>query len=170
MRLSRIALVLVLVPTPALISCAQQEEGGEAESIEMGMVGDLEAVGNAIAAANDAFTQAFVDGDAAALAAMYAEDGMWMAPNEETVRGREGIEARFAEQFGATTARNLTLETFDYGASGDLAYAAGNYTLALETEGEPVTDQGKYLVLMKLTADGDWEIVAHIWNSDLPEE
>jgi ketosteroid isomerase-like protein len=171
MRLGRLALVLVLVPFLALISCAQQEEDAESQAMEMAMTAvDLEAVGNTIAEMNDAYIEAFVGGDAAALAAMYSADGMRMPPNLTADRGREAIQAAFAKQFEMTASRTLELETIDYGASGELVYSVGTYAVGYEMEGEPVTDSGKWLVVSRVSPEGEWQVVAQVWNSDLPIE
>lgn len=171
MRLGRLALVLVLVPFLALISCAQQEESAESAAMEMAMTAvDLEATGNMIAETHDAYVTAFVEGDAAALAALYSDDGMRMAPNQAADRGRDAIQAAFEMQFEMTSSRTLELETIDYGASGDLVYSVGTYALGYEIEGEAVTESGKWLVVSRVTAEGEWQVVAQAWNSDLPIE
>jgi ketosteroid isomerase-like protein len=38
----------------------------------------------------------------------------------------------------------------------------------LEGMEQPITDSGKYLVLLSKQADGSWLISAVIWNSDMP--
>ncbi len=171
MRLSKLAPVLALVPFLAMISCAQQEEGAEVEAMEMAMTTvDMETIGNMIAETHDAYIAGWVDGDAAALAALFTDDGIRMPPNEEANRGRAAIEAVFAQTFEVTSARTLELETIDYGASGDLVYSIGTYVVGWEVEGEVVSELGKWLVVSRTTPTDEVEIVAQIWNSDIPIE
>lgn len=169
MRGRRLTLLLVLIPCLALISCAQRaEEEQSGQAMEMAMTVNMEELEASIAATNSQYVEAFINGDAAALAALYAEDGMRMAPYEETVQGKAAIEAVFSEMFMASTARELTLTTTDYGASGNLAYSVGTYSLSFEMEGGQVLDEGKYLTVSKQVPDGTWEVYAQIWNSNLP--
>jgi uncharacterized protein (TIGR02246 family) len=137
--------------------------------MEMSMAVDLEALGAAIAEMNVAWTAAFQGGDAAALAALYTDDAARMAPNEETVRGRAVIEQIFTEMFATTSARTIDINTTDYGAGGNVAYAIGTYSFSYEMEGATKTDEGKFLTVSELTDDG-WRITAHSWSSNLPLE
>jgi ketosteroid isomerase-like protein len=53
--------------------------------------------------------------------------------------------------------------------SGDLAYLIGTYELSVnDYSGKPVTDRGKYSEVWKKQADGNWKVVADMFNSDLP--
>ncbi|MGD8700443.1 MAG: SgcJ/EcaC family oxidoreductase [Gemmatimonadales bacterium] len=162
MKLTKIALILAFVPCLGLIACAQQ---AEQEAI------DMEALAAAMAAIEADWKQAYDAGDAAAVAALYAEDAVYMAPYSEAARGRPAIEARLAEVMGATSERKVTIERFDAGAAGDLSYGIGTYTLEMGMAGveQPMTDSGKYMTIAKLGADGTWKIYAHIWNTSQPE-
>ncbi len=53
---------------------------------------------------------------------------------------------------------------------GDLAYDRGSYSVTVSIEGmpEPLTDAGKYVVLLRKQTDKSWLIMASIWNSDMP--
>lgn len=170
MKLTKTALVLVLVPCLSLVACAEQAGEEGAQTMEMAMTVDMEALGEAIAEINASWTEAFQMGDAASLTAMYTEDAFRLAPNEPTLRGREAIEQAFTTLIERTTARTITINTTEYGAGGNLAYSIGTYTASYEVEGETDQDEGKYLVLSKLADDGSWKIYAHIWSSDLPLE
>lgn len=162
MKLTKIALVLAFVPCIGLIACAQQ---AQQEAV------DMEALAADMAAIEADWKQAYEAGDAAGVAALYAEDAVYLAPYAEAARGRPAIEARLAEVMGATTERKVTIERFDAGAAGDLAYGIGTYTLEMGMAGveQPMTDSGKYMTIAKLSADGTWKIYAHIFNTSLPE-
>lgn len=157
-----IALFFALAPSLGLIACAQQ---AEQEAV------DMEALASAMAAIEADWKQAYEAGDAAGVAALYAEDAVYLAPYADATRGRAAIEARLAETMGAMSERRITIERFDAGAAGDLAYGIGTYALEMHMAGveEPMSDRGKYVTIAKLGADGTWKIYAHIWNTSLPE-
>ena len=162
MKLTNIALILLLVPCLGPIACAPQ---AEQEAV------DMEALVAAMAAIEADWKQAYDGGDAAAVAALYTEDAVYMAPYAESARGRPAIEAKLAEVMGATSERRITIERSDAGAAGDLAYGIGTYALEMRMAGveQPMSDRGKYMTIAKLGADGSWKIYAHIWNTSLPE-
>jgi len=170
MKYTRMALVLALVPCLGLISCAQQE--GQEEGMEMAAM-DMEALGAEMTQLEAAWEEAYEGGDATALAGLYAEDAVYMAPYGDALRGRAAVEARLAEQMEMMSERQITIERTDYGGSGDLAYGIGTYTLDMQMGmgdmAQPMTDNGKYVTLARRGADGSWKIYAHIWNTSLPE-
>ena len=112
---------------------------------------------------SEAWIQAFNQGDAAAIAAMYTADAMVLPPNSESIEGREAIEGFWA----AALASGLTgsLEAAESGVDGDLGYKVGTYELH-SAEGELV-DRGKFVEVWT-RADGEWLIHRDIYNSSLP--
>ena len=57
----------------------------------------------------------------------------------------------------------------DVGASGDLGYTAGAYTLTVnDATGTPMTEKGKYVTVWKKQADGTWKVEQDIFNADAP--
>ncbi|UCC48430.1 MAG: DUF4440 domain-containing protein [Gemmatimonadota bacterium] len=171
MRFTKLALVLVLVPSLGLISCAEQA-GEQAAQMEMAMTVDLEALGEAFAAVQAEYKAAYEAGDAAALAALYTEDATRYPPSAEVISGRAAIEQEFAEAFATTSGRQITITQTDMGGSGKLAYSIGTYSYSYQVEGvaEPVADEGEWMVVSKLGEDGTWTIYAHLWNSTLAKE
>ncbi len=103
--------------------------------------------------------------DVAKVASMYTDDAVVMPPNHEAVRGRANIEAFFKEMEGA----NITLTPFESAMSGSTAYEAGTYQMAITPKtGQPTTDKGKYVVILKKGSDGQWRLSHDIFNSDMP--
>ena len=52
---------------------------------------------------------------------------------------------------------------------GDLGYTSGTYQFSITgSDGKPIPDKGKYVVVWKKDASGKWKVVADIFNSDLP--
>ncbi len=171
MRITRLAMALVLGVGLGLVACAEQPGEEAAQTMEMAAAVDLEAVGEAFAAVRAEYKRAFDAGDVAALAALHTADATRLPPLGEVVKGRPAIEQEFAAVFAATTSREITITGTDMGASGSLAYEIGTYSTAVQVEGasEPVVDEGDYLVVAKQIEDGSWKIVAHMWTSSLPE-
>jgi uncharacterized protein (TIGR02246 family) len=172
MKIIKTALVLVLVPCLGLIACTAEQAGEEAaQTMEMAMTVDLEAVAEAFATARAEYKRAYEAGDAAALAALYTADAIQLPPDAEVMRGRAAIEEDFAAGFAETTSREVTIAATDMGASGNLAYEIGTYSMTYHVEGvaDPVMDEGEYLVVSKLAEDGTWKVLAHMWSSSLPE-
>jgi uncharacterized protein (TIGR02246 family) len=112
---------------------------------------------------NDAFTAAFAKGDAAALAAMYAEDATLLPAGAEMVKGRPGIQAFWSEAVkGLASAKLTTLEVLPLGAE----YAEEIGTYALQTKAQPPQSiVGKYVVIWRKVG-GDWKLATDIWNAN----
>ena len=57
----------------------------------------------------------------------------------------------------------------DVGASGDLGYTVGAYTVTMgDSTGTPMTEKGKYVTVWKKQPDGQWKVVQDIFNADAP--
>ncbi len=112
---------------------------------------------------HDVWQSAYDAGDAAALAAIYEENGELMPPNGAPVAGRADIEA-FWGGFMATGG-GVTITDAEAYAHGDVGYKIGTYNIT-DPDGASV-DVGKYIELWR-HVDGRWQMHRDIWNSDLP--
>jgi uncharacterized protein (TIGR02246 family) len=112
---------------------------------------------------NDAWTAAFNKGDAAAVAALYAEDAYVLPPGSAMVKGRAAIEAfwrQAAQQM--TDAKLTTLDVLPLGRSA--AREIG--TVTLKTKSQPPQEVvGKYVVVWRKVGR-DWKLATDIWNTD----
>lgn len=107
-------------------------------------------------------------GDAAAIAALYTEDGTLLPPNAEIAEGREEIQAVLQAYIDAGMT-NVDFTRVKAGASGDLAYEVGRYSLDVPGPGgDLVTDRGKYVIVARRQPDGSWRLVTDIFNSSQP--
>lgn len=122
--------------------------------------GDIQA---AIEAANRAFMDAYGQGDAAGVAALYTEDGMLLPPQQGPVEGREPIRTFWAGamESGPTA---VILTTMEAERHGDTAYEVGNYVMT--DENDKTMDTGKYIVIWK-RVDGAWKLHRDIWNTSV---
>jgi uncharacterized protein (TIGR02246 family) len=112
----------------------------------------------AIEAAVQRYVDASNQGDADALASLYADDAVLLPPDHEPVRGRAAI----GEFWRQGTDEGLEVTTLTVEVDGDLGYLVGRYHLPA-TDEEPA-DSGKYVMCLKRQRDGAWKLTADIWN------
>jgi uncharacterized protein (TIGR02246 family) len=114
-----------------------------------------------IAAADDAFMDAFAQGDAAGIADLYTDDGQLFPTHSDVISGRAAIEGfwKGAMDMGIASA---ILEMAELDDLGDTAIETGQYTL-VAGDGQTL-DRGKYLVVWK-NEGGAWKLHRDIWNS-----
>lgn len=171
------ALFLVLPGIARAQEEAEKEMPAGHEMGEMAMDGDraamhahmVEMATSAIHAADEAFVQAFNTGDAAGVAAIYADDAMVMAPGTPAVQGRPAIEGMMSGFFGEGPGPQLSIDTKNVElmmapGMGHTAVATGSWTMNAP-DGTHL-DHGKALVVWRQTDDG-WKIWRDMWNSDM---
>jgi uncharacterized protein (TIGR02246 family) len=117
-----------------------------------------------IALVNQAFTDAFAQGNAADMAALYTADGQLLPPNSEIITGHEPI-AGFWQFVMGLGIKTLRLESSEITVGIDTAVEIGKYTLG-GADGDPI-DSGKYLVVWK-NDGGGWRLHRDIWNTSMP--
>lgn len=124
----------------------------------------------AIESVNARFANAMKAGDATALAGLYTDDALLMAPTTPQLQGRAAIANVFGEWFTQMKITDFALTAGDVIPAGDYAVETGAYSMTMQLKGEaaPVTDKGKYIVVWKRGADGSWKLHRDVWNSDLP--
>ena len=122
-------------------------------------------------AANRALSENWVKAvraaDWPAVAALYTENGMFMAPNEPAVVGRAAIE-KWLRAFPKIV--EITVTPVDIDGAGDVAYARGTFTMKLLPEGakEPIAEVGKFVEVRRRQPNGAWLDLLDMFNSDLP--
>jgi len=100
------------------------------------------------------------------VAAMYAADGVVMAPNYEPSHGPKEAERLF-RQLADAGYEDLRLETLRVESSGEMAMEVGRYSVARhQSNGTTIADRGKYMKVWRRL--GTWLIVADCWNSNIP--
>jgi uncharacterized protein (TIGR02246 family) len=112
------------------------------------------------------FVTSFNTGNYDQVAALFAQDGAFMAPHHDPAYGPKAVE-RLLRQFGESGYEDLRLETVRVEASGDMAMEIGRYTVAIrQSDGTILADRGKYLKAWRRL--GAWLIVADCWSSNMP--
>jgi uncharacterized protein (TIGR02246 family) len=153
MRLVAIVGAFALMTAPALA----QQKGTAADEA-------------AIAKLRTAYQSASSAQNAAEIARLFAADGIEMPPNAPAASGRAAIEALhkgFAKQW---MMHGITITPTSTKIVGAVAYDVGTYKQQLmsQANGSIFDDKGKYVVLLKKDAAGNWAISHAIYNSDLP--
>ena len=100
--------------------------------------------------------------DAAAVAALYAQDGVLHPPNSAPVQGKDNIEAFWATNFEAGNSIELT--TDHVWGMGDAAAETGMYVIT-GADGSHL-DHGHYSLVYTMS-NGKWKIASDMWNSDM---
>ena len=160
----------LLCATALLLPACQVGEKPANDATAMNSVAaiDTEAEEQAIRGHVDRWQQLVKAKDAAAIAALYAEDGAVMPPNAPIGKGRAAIQQTWASML-RTPGFSLTIvpEQIIVSSSGDMALDRGTYKLAIAPGGTAQTDTGKYVVVWRKIG-GEWKAAADIFNSDLP--
>ncbi|MFZ0758940.1 MAG: DUF4440 domain-containing protein [Candidatus Sulfotelmatobacter sp.] len=112
------------------------------------------------------FVTSFNTGNYDQVAALYAHDGVLMAPHYDPACGPKEIE-RLLRRIGEAGYEDLRLETLRVEASGDMAMEIGRYTVAIrQPDGTILADRGKYVKAWRRL--GAWLIAADCWSTNLP--
>jgi uncharacterized protein (TIGR02246 family) len=112
------------------------------------------------------FVTSFNTGNYDQAAALFAQDGAFMAPHHDPAYGPKAVE-RLLRQFGEAGYEDLRLETVRVDASGDMAVEIGRYTVGIrQPDGTVLADRGKYVKAWRRL--GAWLIAADCWSTNLP--
>jgi ketosteroid isomerase-like protein len=112
------------------------------------------------------FSMNFNTGNYDQVGALFASDGLFMAPHYESVAGPRAIERKLRE-FGEAGFQDLRLDSTRVDYSGDMAMEIGRYTVSIVHEnGTKQVDRGKFVKVWRRL--GAWRIVADCWSSNLP--
>jgi len=125
----------------------------------------------AIRSLGTSYAQANLANDADAVAAVYATDAIEMPPNEPASVGSAAIRDRYAGSFelGVQTSE-FTLTAVEIDGMDGLAFDRGTWAWIGIPPGmtEPITENGKYISIVRRQEDGTWLWTSTIWNSDTP--
>lgn len=149
--------VVVAAAFAALAACAKSSPPAANTAAEK----------SAIKAVSIAWKKAYNAGDAAAVAALYAEDAVLSAPGAPAVRGSASISEYFVKKVAEFSAAGLTVADDPMGdvvASCDLGWQWQTYKVT--DKSGALVDAGKLVTLFQ-RKDGKWMIVGDTWNSDV---
>ena len=115
----------------------------------------------------DAFVKAFNDKAIDQVLSIYAENSVFMPPNQPIIRGKDALRT-FYDDLLKTGATNLKIDVAEVSGHGPLAYQSGSYEMDVKgASGAMAHDRGKYLFVLRKLGD-TWRYEYTVWNSDLP--
>ena len=164
----RIVLILSLAALLGALACTPQAPPPDPAAEAAAAKAATDAAKAAIDEIRAKYVAAENSGDAAALVALYADDGVYMPSNMPAAKGPAAIQATYEQMFaqmsfqGAATPASVDV-------AGDWVIEQGSYksTGTPKAKGTPMEDTGKYIVVSQKTGVG-WKLKYLIWNSDLP--
>ena len=110
-------------------------------------------------------------GDIEGTVSYYAEDATFLPTNAPAAVGKQAIRPLWAAMLVPGVSVSWQVNKVEVARSGDLAYLVGVYQVnAKDPRGNPMNDTGKLVEVWKKQADGNWKVVADIYNSDLPAQ
>ncbi len=136
-----------------VIGCAKSSDAPSAAV-------DEAALRDTIQAREQEWSAAFQAGDAARIAGLYTEDGAQVQPAGEWSRGREAITTSMKKQLdtlNVTAREDITEEVI---AAGDYIVEIGRYSFTATSKNgnRPVSGAGRYVVVWRKDADGQWRL------------
>jgi len=112
------------------------------------------------------FLAALARRDAAAAAAVYAEEARLLLPGADTMSGRDAIQAFWRAGLDAGVVA-IDLEPEAVHAQSGFACEIGRYRLGLEPPGDsPVVEQGSYVIVHRPQSDGAWRRELELFTPD----
>jgi uncharacterized protein (TIGR02246 family) len=150
--------VLVLLSL-ILVSGCRTERGPEQSN-----TADL----NYLRAAPEDWDHAFNANDTAKVAALYADEAVYMPENTPTLRGRLAVQADLERYFAQFSAKH---ETFvdEILTHQDWAIERGRFTMTITPKPSgPQMKQSGRQVICRRKVNGSWLIVWEIWNTEGP--
>jgi ketosteroid isomerase-like protein len=108
------------------------------------------------------FVTSFNTGNYDQAAALFASDGVLMAPFYEGAYGQKPVE-RLLRQLGEAGYSDLRLETTRIDHSGDMAMELGRFSVVIRrADGTQTPEGGKYVRVWRRL--GAWLLVADCWS------
>lgn len=160
----------LMIVSTVVAGCERKDDDDKEDSAKATAAApalDRAAAEAEIKAGDSAFFAAVMAKDANGIAATYSNDAVSMPPGVPAMRGRDAIK-KGNEEFLKTPGFTMTGETesVKFSDDGTMAYATGKYTAKYSNaKGKPVTEDGKYLEVLK-KVDGKWKVIADANNAN----
>jgi ketosteroid isomerase-like protein len=119
-----------------------------------------------IAENNDRFCAALGRRDMQGLLGFYDPEVILLIPGAPAIRGHRGVRDYYSAVFSAGV-QAAEMETFEIFELGGAMVEMGTYTMTLAgSEDAPQVDTGKYFVVHRKQANGDWAMWLDMFHSD----
>ena len=111
------------------------------------------------------YDKAMDAGDISAKMRLYTADAVLMPPEGSAVSGQEAIRLWHEALFKKATSQGVS-KVDEIQILGEWGFARGTYsgTVTPRSGGQRSSVSEKWLVLVRLQADGSWKIARDIWN------
>ena len=117
------------------------------------------------------YSEAALARDVDAAVALYTDDAVIMPADAPAVVGKEAIRGFIAAAFASeAVTTEFVFTSLEIDGAGDLAFDRGTWrwTGTVPGAAEPVTEVGKYVIIVRRQADRSWLTAVDTWNSDAP--
>jgi len=153
---------LLLIATAACKPGGRGSESSTTATVEQDRAG--------INKTRSAYVSAWKGTDADQMANLYTHDALVLYPNQPAVVGRSAILVYFKAFFAEFTQEDFELTSEEIEVAGQWAFDRGTYRWrgVPRAGGDPVSDHGKYLVVLQRQPDGSWKVARDMDNSDRP--
>ena len=161
MRVRSFATALLLPLLLLLVACeAAEDMEDDADDLTPAEVrAEMDAV-------RSTWMEAAAADDAAAVAALYAEDAVLVDQYGVQHAGRAAIEAFFAESFAAGS--DVSTEVTWFGSTEGAAFESGTWSQTVEGPDGPMAMSGTYVVVSVRGEDDTWRIALQV--TSVPQE
>lgn len=119
---------------------------------------------------DSAWSKAMLANDAAACAALYAEDAVLVLPGSGAIKGRKAIAEAYAGWFKDVKVTKAAVMDSHYRSAGRISSGWGSWTVTTEPKagGSPTTDVGTWCAVAEQQKDGAWKYVSDHASIDPP--
>src|SRR5689334_10301020 len=117
----------------------------------------------AVEKANSEFIVAMKTGDAATIAAPYAEDASFITIDGACVKGRTEIEKMYRDRFARSgLAHSTKINSKKVVVDNDLAYESGYGEIGVLKDGKLSINGGRFLTVWQRQKNGEWKILRNV--------
>lgn len=137
---------------------------GASDNIPMPNAADVKSK---IRSLNAAWVSAVAARNVEKVAQFYADDGQFLEPGAPVASGRDAIAKAWNGLLTSPGFVSLTFSptSINVAEAGDIAYEVGTYEISMkDAKGKPTAEKGKYVVIWKKQADGQWRVEVDIDN------
>jgi len=116
---------------------------------------------SAIDKANSEWASAMKTGDAATIAAAYADNAVFIGFDGSCTKGRTEIEKMYRTRFERGVAASTKIERRHITVDGDLAYDSGYAEIGMKKDSKISVNGGRYLTVWQKQS-GSWKIIYNV--------
>ena len=118
-----------------------------------------------VAQVRDKWLAAFKSKNVDQAISFYASDAAFLQPTGDRIEGIEAIHELYKKVANSFDS-DLLLRSRTLEMSADLAFDSGEYeeTLTDRATAQKQHFRGQYLMVFRLSSDGQWKIIQHVWT------